>query len=63
MESTKEMDPVDQLKFMLTLSEHLKKLMLLGLLNTKDDSSSELAGFEISKLLTEQRKLENNYAY
>ena len=62
MESTKEMDPVDQLKFMLTLSEHLKKLMLLGLLNTKDDSSSELAGFEISKLLTEQRKLENNYA-
>lgn len=58
----KEMDPVDQLKFMLTLSEHLKKLMLLGLLNTKDDSSSELAGFEISKLLTEQRKLENNYA-
>lgn len=62
MDSHKEMDPVDQLKFMLTLNEHLKKLMLLGLLNTKDDSSSELAGFEISKLLTEQRKLENNYA-
>ena len=62
MDSHKEMDPVDQLKFMLTLNEHLKKLMLLGLLNTKDDSSSELAGFEINKLLTEQRKLENNYA-
>ena len=62
MDLTKEMDPVDQLKFMLTLNEHLKKLMLLGLLNVKDDSSSELAGFEISKLLTEQRKLENNYA-
>lgn len=61
-DQTKEMDPVDQLKFMITLTEHLKKLMLLGLLNVKDDSSSELAGFEISKLLTEQRKLENSYA-
>ncbi len=61
MESSGEMDPVDQIKFTNTLNEHLKKLIFLGLL-AKDDSSSELAGFEISKLLTEQRKLEKSYA-
>lgn len=61
MESSGEMDPIDQIKFTNTLNEHLKKLIFLGLL-AKDDSSSELAGFEISKLLTEQRKLEKSYA-
>lgn len=56
------MDNVDTLKYTAILSEHVQQLKFLGLINTQDDASSELAGYEISKLLNEQRKLESSYA-
>jgi hypothetical protein len=36
--------------------------MFLGNINIQDEASSELAGFEISKLLSSQRQLESQYA-
>lgn len=43
------------------LTEIKNKFTLLSLINQSEDNSSELAGFEINKLLKEQSKLENLY--
>lgn len=43
------------------LVEINQKYNLLNLINQTEDNSSELAGFEINKLLKEQAKLENQY--
>ena len=43
------------------LEEIKNKFDLLSLINQNEDNSSELAGFEINKLLKEQSKLENLY--
>lgn len=42
--------------------EAISKLSLLGKINFLHDNSSELAGYEINKLLQEQYRLENIYA-
>lgn len=43
------------------LQEIIQKFDLLNLINQSEDNSSELAGFEINKLLKEQSKLESQY--
>lgn len=53
---------MDEIKINATISDSISRLNLLNLINVQDDSSSELAGYEISKLLSEQRQLESNYA-
>lgn len=41
--------------------EAFQQMQLLFLVNQAEDSSSELAGFEINKLLQQQRSLEREY--
>lgn len=52
---------LDCLKIEGLIDEILGKFELLGKINENEDNSSELAGFEINKLLKEQTKLENQY--
>jgi len=52
---------LDCLKVEGLIEEIIGKFELLGKLNENEDNSSELAGFEINKLLKEQTKLENQY--
>ena len=52
---------LEKWKILSILEEADRKLTLLNKINQKDDNSSELAGFEINKLLREQAKLENQY--
>lgn len=52
---------VEQLKITAVLTETVKKLHLLSKINLAHDNSSELAGFEINKLLKEQSRLESSY--
>ena len=52
---------VEKLKITAILTESIRKLGLLGKINQSHDNSSELAGFEINKLLKEQFKLETTY--
>jgi len=44
------------------LTETVDRLRFLQCINKEDDTSSELAGYEINKLLNEQMKLEERYA-
>ena len=41
--------------------ETFQQMQLLFLVNQGEDNSSELAGFEINKLLQQQRSLEREY--
>lgn len=50
---------LDALRIEGLVEEILGKFDLLGKINESEDNSSELAGFEINKLLKEQTKLEN----
>lgn len=52
---------LDCLKLEAIIEEALGKFNLLGKINESEDNSSELAGFEINKLLKEQAKLEVFY--
>jgi hypothetical protein len=52
---------LDCLKIEAVIDEMLGKFEFLGKINESEDNSSELAGFEINKLLKEQTKLENQY--
>lgn len=52
---------LDCLKLEALTEDTLNKLDLLGKINESEDNSSELAGFEINKLLKEQAKLEVFY--
>eukprot|EP01017_Pseudomicrothorax_dubius_P002383 TRINITY_DN10048_c0_g3_i1.p2 TRINITY_DN10048_c0_g3~~TRINITY_DN10048_c0_g3_i1.p2 ORF type:complete len:381 (-),score=148.21 TRINITY_DN10048_c0_g3_i1:1825-2967(-) len=54
--------PLEVLKANAHLEEAILKLRFLNFVNNKDDTSSELAGFEINKLLKEQARLEKEYA-
>lgn len=53
---------IDQQKLIIIVADALKRLQFLKSINVQDDISSELAGWEISKLLEQQTKLENQYA-
>jgi hypothetical protein len=52
---------LEKWKILALLKEGEDKLTLLGNINQSEDNSSELAGFEINKLLSEQAKLEQLY--
>ena len=52
---------VEKLKITAILTESIRKLGLLGKINQSHDNSSELAGFEINKLLKEQARRESSY--
>ena len=56
------MNAVDQHKLIFIIIETISKLSFVGKIRPDNDSSSELAGYEISKLLKEQTKLEDSYA-
>ena len=56
------MNFIDSSKLCIILFDSTNRLHFLDSINTLDDNSSELAGFEISKLLKEQSKLESKYA-
>jgi hypothetical protein len=43
----KKLKPVDEIKISSTISQHISRLNLLSLINEQDNSSSELAGYEI----------------
>ena len=45
--------PIDAVKVKAHLEDAVKRLHFLSYIVSKDDSSSELAGFEINKLLKE----------
>jgi len=53
---------LDGLKLSWLLTETIDRLRFLQCINKEDDTSSELAGYEINKLLNEQMKLEERYA-
>lgn len=53
---------IDSFKLEFLIQDALDKIVFLGKINESEDNSSELAGFEINKLLKEQSKLEQQYA-
>ena len=53
---------LDCIKLTWLLDDANRKLNFLSKINKEDDASSELAGYEINKLLTKQVQLENEYA-
>lgn len=53
---------IDNMKICFLVEESLEKIRFLAKISEKEDNSSELAGFEINKLLKEQIRLENQYA-
>lgn len=53
---------IDSFKLEHLINESCEKIAFLGKINESEDNSSELAGFEINKLLREQSKLEQDYA-
>ena len=55
-------EQVDNKNILHLIHGDMEKIHFLGKINEAEDNSSELAGFEINKLLGEQAKLENNYA-
>lgn len=52
----------EQIKITAIIEDALNKFGLLGKISQSGDNSSELAGFEINKLLKEQAKLETAYS-
>lgn len=50
------------MKVCFLVEEAIDKITFLSKINESEDNSSELAGFEINKLLKEQIRLENQYA-
>lgn len=55
-------DEIDSYKIGYLVEEAIGKLMFLQKINISEDNSSELAGFEINKLLIESVNLEKEYA-
>lgn len=53
---------IDSFKLEFCLHDALDKIAFLGKISQSEDNSSELAGFEINKLMREQTKLEADYA-
>jgi len=56
------MQPLEQQKLICVIRDSIDRLNFLAKINIQDDISSELAGWEIQKLLENQAKLENQYA-
>ena len=56
------LNATDNFKLRVLLEESVKSLKFLDLLKVENDISSELAGFEISKLLKDQEDNEIKYA-
>lgn len=56
------MNQIDAHKLTIILRDASERLAFLDSINRQDDLSSELAGYEISKLLKKQKNLENQYA-
>ncbi|CAD8159453.1 unnamed protein product [Paramecium pentaurelia] len=56
------MNPIDQHKLQFVLKDCILKLQFIGEITRDNDISSELAGYEQSKLLTDQQTLEVKYA-
>lgn len=55
-------EEIDNMKVCFLVEEAIDKITFLSKINESEDNSSELAGFEINKLLKEQIRLENQYA-
>ncbi len=55
-------EEIDNMKICFVIEEAIDKITFLSKINESEDNSSELAGFEINKLLKEQKKLEDQYA-
>lgn len=55
-------EEIDTYKIGFLLNEAIEKIEFLSKISKKEDNSSELAGFEIRKLLKEQARLEKKYA-
>lgn len=55
-------DEIDNMKICFLIEEAIDKITFLSKINESEDNSSELAGFEINKLLKDQIMLENQYA-
>jgi len=53
---------IDCFKVGFLVQEAIEKIAFLSMISKKEDNSSELAGFEINKLLNEQARLEKLYA-
>jgi DNA repair exonuclease SbcCD ATPase subunit len=53
--------PIDCFKLAALLEETIGKINFLGNIQKEDEASSELAGYEINKLLKEQARLEKRY--
>lgn len=53
---------LDSYKLGWLLQETVERLHFLASVNREDETSSELAGYEINKLMVEQNKLEERYA-
>ena len=53
---------IDCFKVGFLVQEAIDKIAFLSMISKKEDNSSELAGFEINKLLNEQARLEKLYA-
>lgn len=53
---------LDGYKLSWLLQEAIEKLRFVACINKEDETSSELAGYEINKLLNEEIKLEERYA-
>ncbi|KAM3128663.1 hypothetical protein pb186bvf_019231 [Paramecium bursaria] len=56
------MNQIDQHKLVFVLKDCTQRLQFIGTLTRDNDISSELAGYEQSKLLTDQQHLEETYA-
>jgi ABC-type amino acid transport substrate-binding protein len=55
-------DEIDNMKICFLVEQAIDKIQFLTKINESEDNNSELAGFEINKLLKEQIRLENTYA-
>jgi chromosome segregation ATPase len=62
MAAHKHLKELENIKRKCLIEEGKQRLTFLGMINDKDDNSSELAGFEINKLLQRQISLEEEYA-
>ena len=65
MKKQKQLRPeteIDNMKICFLVQEAINKIVFLSKINESEDNSSELAGFEINKLLWEQFRLEEKYA-
>jgi len=61
MQNQNQWGQLDQLKLSWMVAETIKKLQFLDFISKEDDTSTELAEYEINKLLNRQASLEQEY--